>query len=135
MSDEPDERPFFVNLSDAINVHDSASASESALGIHASDEIKVEDFAVASQPLVQIGGSAIYPTAPPSPPVVIQQKAGSALPDVGLSENMWDLATTGAGITIGGIIGHVPGAIVGGGVCYAWGRVRWHQVQKRRDGS
>jgi hypothetical protein len=114
VTDDPEARPLFVNLSDAIKVEDSISASP---------------------PLVQVvGGSAIYPTTGASPPVVISHHSGSALPDVSLSENAWDLTTSGIGVAVGAVIGHAPGAVVGGAAAYAWGRWRWTQVQKKSDG-
>jgi hypothetical protein len=117
-----------------MKLEDSASASR-PLFVNATDEIKIQDSAFASPPLVQVtGGSAIYPTTGASPPVVISPHPGSALPDVGLSENAWDLTTIGVGVTVGAVVGHVPGAVVGGVGLYAWGRLRWSQVQRKRDG-
>jgi hypothetical protein len=54
--------------------------------------------------------------------------------EIGLSENIRDLTTTGVGVTIGAAVGHVPAAI-GGFALYAWGRWRWRHVQRRHDGS
>ncbi len=34
----------------------------------------------------------------------------------------------------GGVVGHGAGAVVGGVAMYAWGRWRWRQVQRNRDG-
>jgi hypothetical protein len=113
VTDDSEARPLFVRLSEAIEVEDSLSASP---------------------PLVQVtGGSAIYPTTGASPPVVISPRSGSALPDVGLSENAWDLSTIGVGVTVGGAVGRIPGAVVGGAALYGWGRLRWSQVQRKRD--
>jgi len=37
-------------------------------------------------------------------------------------------------ITIGAVIGHLPGAVIAGVGMYARGRWRWRQVQRKRDG-
>ncbi len=33
--------------------------------------------------------------------------------DISVTENLWDFATTGTGLAVGGIVGHAPGAVVG----------------------
>jgi uncharacterized protein (DUF2062 family) len=45
------------------------------------------------------------------------------------------LTTIGVGVTVGAVVGHIPGAAVGGVGLYAWGRLRWTQVQRKRDRS
>ena len=65
---------------------------------------------------------------------MISRRPEEMLPEVDarLTQNMWDMTTTGFGLAVGGVAGHVPGAIVGGAVGYVWGRVRWHQVHRQK---
>lgn len=134
MSDEIEERPFFVNLSDAIK--DSAFASPPTLGVHVTDEIRLRDSASVSPPLVQMGGVAIYPTTGLSQVIVIRRE-GSRLPriEAHLREKIWDMTTIGVGVTVGVPFGGRVGAGIGGIVMYAWGRScwsYWNRAQKKR---
>jgi uncharacterized protein (DUF2062 family) len=83
-------------------------------------------------PLVQAASASVHASAGASQ-VIITPRPDSVVPsiDVSLSENAWDLATIGTGIAVGSVFGHLPGAVVGGVVLYAWGRVRWRQVQNK----
>jgi hypothetical protein len=83
-------------------------------------------------PLVHVASASVYASGGASQ-VIVTPRPGSPVPtvDANLSKNIWDLTTTGAGVTIGGAVGHVPGAVVGGAVMYAWGQVRWRQVQNK----
>jgi hypothetical protein len=87
---------------------------------------------LSAVPLVHVASASVYASAGASQ-VIVTPRPESPVPtvDTSLSKNMWDLATTGTGVTIGGAIGHVPGAFVGGAVMYAWGQVRWRQVQSK----
>jgi hypothetical protein len=98
------------------------------------DEIPARESASASAPLIEMAGTTVYPTTGASQ-VVISPRQGSAVPDVeaSLSENVWDMTTTGLGVGIGAVFGHIPGAVVGGVGMYAWGRLRWAQVQRKRN--
>ena len=83
-------------------------------------------------PLIQVASAAIYPSAGGSQ-VVMTPRPDSPLPgvDVSLAENAWDLATLGTGFGVGYAVGGLPGGVVGGVGLYAWGRVRWSQVNKK----
>lgn len=87
---------------------------------------------VSSVPLVHVASASVYASRGASQ-VIVTPRPESPVPtvDASLSKSTWDLTTTGAGVTIGGAIGHVPGAVVGGAVMYAWGQVRWRQVQNK----
>lgn len=136
MTDEPEDRPPSIQASERITFHDSASVASGPLSVRVSDFIEIEDSAHASPPLVHMGGTAIYPTAGASQ-VQISPRPGSPIPDVevSLNENIWDMTTTGLGVGIGAVVGHVPGAVVGGVGMYAWRRWRWAQVQRKRNDS
>jgi hypothetical protein len=88
---------------------------------------------VSHLPLMQVASASVYASAGASQ-VVIAPRCHSPVPaiDAGLTKNTWDLTTTGVGISIGAAVGHGPGALVGGALLYAWGQVRWRQVQKKR---
>jgi hypothetical protein len=45
--------------------------------------------------------------------------------DLDLARDQWDFVTLTGGACFGYLFGHVPGAIIGAGVCWAWGRWRW----------
>lgn len=45
--------------------------------------------------------------------------------DSGLGRNTWDLTLIPAGMTVGGLVGRLPGAVVGAIVMYLWGEWRW----------
>jgi hypothetical protein len=87
---------------------------------------------VSSVPLVHVASASVYASGGASQ-VIVTPRPESPVPtvDASLSKSTWDLTTTGAGVTIGGAIGHVPGAVVGGAVMYAWGQIRWRQVQNK----
>jgi hypothetical protein len=63
---------------------------------------------------------------------VITPSEDSVIPrvDARLARDKWDIATTGFGVTAGAVIGHVPGALVGGALGFGLGRVRWIQVRR-----
>jgi uncharacterized protein (DUF2062 family) len=84
--------------------------------------------------LVQVPSAVVRATAG-APQVVVTPRRDSPVPEVeiSLSENIWDLTTTGVGVTIGAVIGHLPGAVIAGVGMYARGRWRWRQVQRKRD--
>ena len=86
--------------------------------------------------LVQVASAAIVRGTAGAPQIVVTPRPESPVPEleIGLSENIWDLTTTGVGVTVGAAVGHLPGAAVGGFALYAWGRWRWRHVQRRRDG-
>jgi hypothetical protein len=83
-------------------------------------------------PLVQVASASVHASAGASD-VVVTPRPDSAVPsiDVSLSENAWDLTTIATGVAVGSVFGHVPGAVVGGVALYAWGRLRWRQVQDK----
>jgi hypothetical protein len=83
-------------------------------------------------PLVQVASASVYASAGASG-VVITPHPGSPMPDIDatFTKNIWDLTTTGVGVSIGAAFGHVPGAVAGGAVFYAWGQMRWRQTQKK----
>jgi hypothetical protein len=113
--DDFEARPLFVNM------------GGTAIPL---SEFKDTEEATASPPLVQLtGGSAIYLAEDGSPPVVFSRHPGSAVPDARLSKNAWDLTTISAGIAVGGLVGHI-GAVVGGVLGFAVGRVRSAQVRR-----
>jgi hypothetical protein len=87
---------------------------------------------ISSVPLVQVASASVYPSASGASQVLITRRPEEMLPEVDarLTQNMWDMTTTGFGLAVGGAAGHVPGAIVGGAVGYVWGRVRWHQAHR-----
>jgi hypothetical protein len=87
---------------------------------------------VSAVPLVHVASASVYASGGASQ-VIVTPRPELPVPsvDASLSKSTWDLTTTGAGVTIGGAIGHVPGAVVGGAVMYAWGQVRWRQVQNK----
>lgn len=89
---------------------------------------------VSAVPLVQVASAAVYSSARGSQ-VAINPRPDSALPgvDVSLAENTWDLATLGTGFGLGYAVGRLPGGVIGGAGCYLWGRVRWHQVQRKKQ--
>ena len=100
-----------------VSVSDSASVGERVVLLH-----------VGSATAYASGGTA---------EIVITPLPDSLVPkvDISLTENLWDFGTTGFGITVGAVVGHAPGAIVGGIAMYAWGRWRWRQTQGKRDGT
>jgi hypothetical protein len=87
---------------------------------------------LSTVPLVHVASASVYASGGASQ-VIVTPRPEWPVPtvDASLSKNAWDLTTAGAGVTIGGAIGHVPGAVVGGAVMYAWGQVRWRQVQNK----
>lgn len=136
MSEEPSPKPepAYLNLSPV--------GATSAASAHLTTPVYLQGAAASASsasatlsaiPLVQVASAAVYPSAGPSQ-VSITPRADSPLPDVdvSLAENAWDLATLGTGFGVGYAFGHLPGGVIGGVGCYLWGRVRWHQVQRKK---
>jgi hypothetical protein len=128
VAEESENRAFFFSRS-----IDAEAVDVVPFAVRAGDISETSDSIAAYPPLVQMGGTAIYPTAGPSQ-VAITPRSGSAVPDVDvrLNRDMWNMTTVGLGFAVGGVIGHVPGAIIGGVTGYGLGRFRWAQVQKNR---
>lgn len=131
MSDSPGSQPAFLQPSAAAG---SSAAAEITVPVYLEPSATAASSAsatVTAAPLVHVATASVYASGGASQ-VIITQHPESPLPDVdiSLSENVWDLTTTGFGVGVGAVIGHVPGAAVGGFAMYAWGRLRWRQAHR-----
>jgi hypothetical protein len=88
----------------------------------------------AIQPLLQVGGSTVSPSATGASRVTVRRQEDSVVPavDARLTRNMWDMATISCGLTVGGVIAHAPGAVVGGVVSYGVGYLRWQYINRAK---
>jgi hypothetical protein len=111
------------HVSDHIGLSDGVTATVSHVR-HVSDHIGVADHADVSGPLVAAGPLTIRRSEARTIDV---ERGASPVPkvDVGLTKAAWDLTTSSAGVTIGGAIGHLLGAVIGGAILYGWGQWRW----------
>lgn len=88
-----------------------------------------ETIRVKERPLLSLGPVAVHTADSPS--LTIERRAGRRLPEITARINRvgWDFMMITGGAGTGAIVGGKPGAVVGAGVCYAWGRWFWRQEQ------
>ena len=135
VTDDLEPRPVFLQPTAAATSGASAIVSTPVF-IEPRAEATSGASLTLSAPLVQVAGTAVYPTEGASQ-VTISPRQGSAVPevDIRLTKNMWDMTTTGFGIAAGAAIAQRPGAIIGGFGMYGLGYLRWRYVQRKRDSS
>lgn len=120
--------------SDYIPISDSAAVGP--LRHSASDHVRVSDSAtvrlVTAGPVtisaaVEVTASAriIVGTQPPTVTVT------NGHLDLEFQRDQWDFYTFVGGVSLGGLVGRLPGALIGGCVCLAWGRWRWNRAVRR----
>lgn len=134
MSDNPESKPVYLHPSAAAASGASALITTPVYIQASAAATSGASATVSAVPLVHVASAAVYPSAGASQ-ISITPRADSPLPDVdvSLAENTWDLATFGTGFGVGFGVGHLPGGLVGGAGLYVWGRVRWRQVQRRKQ--
>lgn len=112
---------------DHVPVSDSATTRISYVRT-AHDHVPVSDNATANV-LIQLPAARVTARAV-GPTVTVTRSRDLSVPgiDVGLAKNQWDFTTITAGITVDALIGHVPGAIVGGAALWSWGQWRWRNT-------
>ncbi len=115
------------HVGDSITISESVSVGGASSVRTASDFIAVDD--VAS---VLFSAGPVTARRAESSRLFVEAGEHRIVPDVraDLAKNKWDLTTVGFGASLGGIVGRVPGAVVGGAVCYVWGQWRWRSAGK-----
>jgi hypothetical protein len=115
---------------DSISISDAATAYVSSVR-HVADSVEISDAATAHvSPMVELGPIEVHASA--SLEFTVLRQEGRSVPDVeiGVDKNAWEIGTTGFGLGLGSVIGHLPGALIGAVVFYVWGRWRWRETNR-----
>ena len=82
-------------------------------------------------PLLQLGGTAVYPSATGASQVQLVRTPEAKLPDVSarLSRETWYFTTTGLGLAGSAVVGH---PVVCGVLGLGYGILRWEYVQRHK---
>lgn len=114
-------RSYTRQAFDNIRLEESVSVSGGATR-HAADSIRLEEGVAV---LFRAGPLTVRPAERTAVSVASSERLIVPEMRADLAKNHWDLATLGTGIAAGGVVGRLPGAVVGAVVLYAWGQWRW----------
>jgi len=108
---------------------------EISTGVYLAGEYPVRAGQVAADEVPLINAGPVSARRAEATALAVKPSERRIVPDVRveLSKNSWDVGMTAAGIGVGNIFGHVPGAIIGGLVMYGWAQWRWRASDDRRS--